>query len=653
MEKLSFVWLQSASENSQDLVELERFRILIDNLMIFTEEELCTDYIEKAVKDDRNILVLNTQLVDKFLPKMHEQSQISAIYIYGSSQEEYEEWINKYTKIRGIFLRVNELIKKLLFDYNERDRSTNDDISFDIFNGHSTNELNGAFIYSQLLINCLTRLQSNDDEIDEFISFYKSYKKENKIRLESLEEFLEKYKTKSALWWYTTDKGVFRILNEALRNKEIDLLYYLRLFLHDIGKELQDIKDDSCPDEVYRGQCISSREIKRLQAAVGQLISVNTFFSTSNDINVCFYFHSPKSEENNLENVLFQIGIDRQSNNIKPFADISKISSKKDEMEILFMAGSVFRVIGVCPYTEEYWLVQMKLCSIDDEEFSALMDYMISEYEPNEVNLFSLGNILLCMGKLHDAKKYYRRFLKNASNDHDNRSGCYHSLGIIERENGKYKKSLAHFKNSLQMDEQLLSKMNRSKDHRNIGLSYNSIAIVYNKKGDYDQAIDFFNKALTIFKGTSGQDCLDVAGCCYNIGSVYQTMKKYTEAHDYYTKALEIRKKHPPENRLDIGQSQCSLGNIHLLSDELDLALEKYYSALEIFKKSCPDLHINIAAVLENIGLVHEKKNDCQRSLAYLQKARNIYTSMSFHERHPAIKRIDGSIFRVTSKLTN
>ncbi|CAF1263979.1 unnamed protein product [Adineta ricciae] len=636
MKQRTFVWLRNVMDSSQDITELESLRILINNFMVFENEDECTYYIENPLEDDDIILIINIRLVEKILSKVHELPQISAIYIYGSCQKEYKEWTKKYTKIREIFIQVNELIKKLLCDSKEQEKSTHDHISFDIFNGHSTNELNGAFIYSQLLINCLIRLPLSDNETDEFISFYKSYEKQDKICVTTLEEFLRKYKTKSALWWYTTDNGVFRILNEALRNKDIDLLYYLRFFLHDIEKELQDIKAESLSSPVYRGQRISSDEIKKLQTAVGKLISVNTFFSTSRDSSVCFSFHGFKSQENNLENVLFQIDTGSHLNDVKPFADISIISSKKDEKELLFMAGSVFKIKNVCLYSKEFWHVTMELCSIKDEEFKSLMDYMNDEYEPDEVNLFFFGNILFRMDKLQDAKKYYDRFLIEVSDDHNDISGCYHSLGMIEEERGDYEESLKYLTKSLQIDEQLLSNMNRFEDHSNIGLSYNSIATVYSKKGDSEQAID--------------DDCLDVAGCYYNIGGVYQTIKKYIDAQDYYKKALEIRQKHLPENHSDIGQSQCSLGNIHLLLDEFDLALEKYYLALKIFNQSCPDQHIDIAVVLKNIGLLYEKKNDYQLSVTYLEKAKNIYINLALHE-HPAKQKIDDSIVRVTSKL--
>ncbi|UJR07069.1 hypothetical protein I4U23_011357 [Adineta vaga] len=533
MERFSFVWLDSSTNHTQENLVKKRFQDLLKNVIFFENEKQFTEYIEDLFKDDRIVFIINDQLIEvEAFQKIHERSQIVSIYIYFSNQKKCEDWTKKYYKIKGIFIQLNELIEKVLFDYNKQEFINMDEsISFNFYDGYSTNELNGGFIHSQLLIDCLIQLKSNQDEKDEFFSFYQKYNKKDKILEGTLDKFLKEYETKSALKWYTTDTGLCRIINEALRNKEIDLLYYLRFFLRDIEQELKTMKYESA-NPVFRGQ-----------------------------------------------------------------------------------------------------------------------HHMVGQYFSDEMNLFFFGNILHSMDKLHDAKKYYERFLKEASEDHHDIAGCYHSLGMIEEENGNYEQSLEHFKKSLEMDEQSLSDTNLSNSDPNIALSYNSIAVVYYKKRDYPEAIEFFNQALTIFKCASGDDCLDVAGCYYNIGSVYQAMKEYSEAHNYYRKAADIRRKHPPENRLDIGQSEYAIGNIHLLIDELDLALEKYYLALEIFRKSCPDQHIDIAIAFESIGLVYEKKHDYQQSLAYFQKAKNTYISISLQE-HPTMQNIEDNINRVLSKLT-
>ncbi|CAF0998973.1 unnamed protein product [Adineta steineri] len=627
--------------------------MLIDNLMLLEDEHQYEEYIRNSLEDDRIILIIGGQLTEKHVPQIHHLPQILSIYIYCSHEEKHEQWIKQYNKIRGVFTQSNKLIENILLNHNEQNYNTDRSISFDIFdanninNGHSTSNLNGEFIHSQLLIDCLIRLKSNvnSNEKDEFLSFSKEYYKADETIVKNLQNLLEDYSKDKAIQCYTSGKRIFHVLNKALRNKEIDHLYYLRFFLRDMEEELKAISRESPTIHVYRSQKMSLHEIQKLKTSIGQFISITTFLSTSCNSLVAGMFLSNKSSSDGLECVIFEIEANSNLNNIKPFADISGKSWFPDEEEVLFMAGSIFRLNDVY-LDDKIWHVKLQLSSHEDEQLKSLMDYMINEYESEEVNLFSFGNILRGMGKLHDAKNYYDRFLKEASDGHHDLAGCHHSLGIIADENGDYEQSLKHFQNSLEIDKQSLSDIN----HPNIALSYNSIAVVYTKKGDYQKALNFFNQALIVFKYVNGDDDLEVAGCYYNIGGVYQTTKEYLKAHDYYQNALSIRKKHLPENHLDIGESQCSIGNIHLLLDQLDLALECYYSALEIYKKSCSDQHSDIAIVLENLGLVYEQKGDWQHGLAYFQKAKNIYINMSLHQ-HPTMKKIEDGIIRISSKL--
>jgi len=45
-----------------------------------------------------------------------------------------------------------------------------------------------------------------------------------------------------------------------------------------------------------------------------------------------------------------------------------------------------------------------------------------------------------------------------------------------------------------------------------------------------------------------GEEYLDTAQSCINVGMVYYKLKKYDNSLEYFNKALEIRKKICPEN---------------------------------------------------------------------------------------------------------
>ena len=99
-------------------------------------------------------------------------------------------------------------------------------------------------------------------------------------QLALVHEFENEYSSDKALWWYTRDSFLYKMLNKALRVQNIDLLFLFRFVIGDIYQQL---KQNQCqsPVRVYRGQVISNDELNTLQQSIGEFISINSFFSTS------------------------------------------------------------------------------------------------------------------------------------------------------------------------------------------------------------------------------------------------------------------------------------------------------------------------------------------------------------------------------------
>ena len=393
-----------------------------------------------------------------------------------------------------------------------------------------------------MLINCLIQLEPSSNEINEFVSFCKQNnslcKKINSgddIPLEEIKDLPQKYSSNDALKLYTEITYLYKLLNRSLRKRNINLLFVLRFFIRDIAKELE---KNQCKSHlyVYRGQLMSRNETERLQASVGQLISINSFFSTSLKRDVAYMFAGAESKLSTSEEkkVLFKIEIDSQLNIVKPFAYIGKNSQYKDEDEILFMVGSVFRLQNVFVDDNEIWNIKMKLCSNDDNDLKSLMEHMVNEHRSRKPSLCLLGDILLDMGKFDDAENYYKCFLKQVPENHPSVGACYHSRGIIADEKNSYKDSREWYEKSIKINRQYSS----GENNYNIAQNYNSIGVCYWKQHNYSQAQKYFNKALNIFRDVLGEDYADTANCYSNIGSVYRkkinTRKRYIITKRHY-----------------------------------------------------------------------------------------------------------------------
>lgn len=105
----------------------------------------------------------------------------------------------------------------------------------------------------------------------ELIDLCKKYYDGNVSQLNILDEFEHNYTPDKALWWYTRESFVCRLLNKALHVQNIDLLFLFRFFIRDIQRQLEQYQCSSSI-HIYRGQLMSIDELQMLKDSVGQFI---------------------------------------------------------------------------------------------------------------------------------------------------------------------------------------------------------------------------------------------------------------------------------------------------------------------------------------------------------------------------------------------
>lgn len=555
-------------------------------------------------------------------------------------------------QVKDVVVRLDDLIERIKSSYYQVQRQHKLDeilsISFskaDIqADDQSSTELNGQFIHSQLLIDCLIRMESSvvGTEKHELIQYFKEKYKNEPEELEIIDEFERGYSSTQSIRWYTKESFLYRSLNKALRSQDIELLYLFRFFIRDLGLELEKHKCSSSV-HVYRAQKMAKDEVEKLQQSLGEYISMNSFLSTSIHSDSARSFLS--SDDSNFEKVLFKIDANPHVKHSKPFVYTPPFSFYPNEEEILFMCGSIFRINEVKRDKDSIWNIRLVLCSTDDEQLQSLFQHMKNELGDGQTNLLQFGHVLRDMGKLNDAEKYYRCYLKQLSDDHVDRALCYHALGKIASAKGDFKSSLKWFNKSLEMNKQFLAPTDP-----NLGCDYNSIATIYFQTGDDQNALESYEKALHIWKQAYGRNHICIAACLNNMGVIHQKQENYSKALKCYEKALKIRQEKLPENHIDLGESYNNIGSVNYYLDQYEDALEHYNLALKIKLDCLPPEHSSIAMTLENIGSVYEEKDDFQQALVYFKKASKIFHH-SLPSDHPNVIKIDRSIERISSKL--
>ncbi|CAF3746194.1 unnamed protein product [Rotaria sp. Silwood1] len=652
LETYSLIWLDSAVKESKDYIDAQqRLRKLINHLKAFDDIVQCESYIRSIPEEDRIIFIVNNRLGQEIVPRIHSLRQIFSIYIYYPNNKRNNDWTKKFSKIKSVCAQLNALVDQILSDQTKRSRNKVDEfLTINIFNttSHeekSTTGLNGQFVHSQLLIDRLLGMKPKETDKNELINLCKKFYKDNPSELAIIHEFEKDYLPDRALWWYTRESFLYRLLNKALRMQDIDLLFLFRFFIRDIYKQLEKLQY-STPIHVYRGQIISNDELQTLKSSIDQFISMNSFLSTSLDRRLALSFLNSSTLSDNLQRILFEIDLDPTLTGIKPFANITSNSFFTDEQEVLIMLGSIFRLVKI-DYQDRVWIVHMTLCSDKDNNLKPIYDYMKNEYDKSEgeSSIFSFGILLFKMGQYDKAQKYYNHLLNELPRDHPDLAPCYHNLGMIANNNGNYDEGLKWFNKALEIYTRT-----HKFDDPILAVEHNSIGEIHVRKGNNASALESFNKALIIRKKVFGEDHLETAMSYHNMGNAYQAEKKLQEAFECHQKALAIRQKHLPADHPDLGASHNCIGSVYLCYNCPDLALEFYNKALKIYQKSLPSQHSDIAMTHYNLGLLYAGKNDFQQAIDNFQKASTIFRA-TLPSTHPFIAIVDQDIQRVSNRL--
>lgn len=552
--------------------------------------------------------------------------------------------------MKGVFVRLDQLIRQIERDQTqERHERLDEILSINFFNsntasdGQSFQELNAEFLHWQLLISCLIRMKPATDERYELLSTCREAYQNNSSELRIVKQFEREYSPNKALWWYTRPSFLYRMLNKAFRVQNIDLLYRFRFVIRDIKCELERNKCSRLV-RVYRAQLMSKEEIQMLKSRMKQFMSINSFLSTSLDPDLARFCLTDSTYADDLERVFFQIDADPQLPNVKPFSDLTQFSHLPLEEEVLFMAGSIFRLHDIHLDQDGIWNIRMSLCSDNDYHLQPLFRHLNDKLGNSETTLLDFGHLLKDMGRIDNAQIYYLRHLCQLPNYHQRSSACCHALGMIAGLKGDFESSLRWYNKSLEIAQHTLTN-----PHPNIAFIHNSLGEIYRKKGDYPQALAFFQTALGILK-VFGKDDPHTAACYNNIGLVHKDIQKYSKALKWYIKAAQIREKCLPKNHHDLGQSYNNIGTVYRCLGRDDLALNYLTKSLAIKLKSLPGQHSDVASTLANIGLVYEQNQEFQHALSYYRRAMVIYLH-SFRSGHPNVKKIERIISRVRLKL--
>jgi hypothetical protein len=210
------------------------------------------------------------------------------------------------------------------------------------------------------------------------------YYQDRDPELKILDELERTYTPDTAIRWYTRNTFIYHLINRALRQKNLEVIFLFGFFIKDMYTQLktehENFKTNHTHNptvKVYRGQIISSDELYMITH--GTDFITTSFFSTTLDHSLAlFLIESSSPRDDQLQSILFEIELDTHFMS-HPFGHISSLSYFPDEDEVLFMIGAQFKVIE-CSHDDNrnMYLTKLKL----EDESSLKQEYDIIGITP-------------------------------------------------------------------------------------------------------------------------------------------------------------------------------------------------------------------------------------------------------------------------------
>jgi hypothetical protein len=245
-----------------------------------------------------------------------------------------------------------------------------------------TTDDNSTETWWPAFLEILCQLPYPDNIHSRLVSELKNYYTGKEAELRILEEFEHNYTPERAVYWYTRDSIIFRILNKALRQQNIELIFLFGFYIRDLYRQLKieyqrQYKSTELGQPiiyVYRSQIISLKELEELKTDYYSTFSVNSFLSASLDRDLSVIFLQPASSTpEGYTSALFEIELDTRKSS-RTFANISHLSQFSEENEVLCTMGMYFRRKEYSYNVDgEYYIIKLEL--FDDTSLKEIKEY--------------------------------------------------------------------------------------------------------------------------------------------------------------------------------------------------------------------------------------------------------------------------------------
>ncbi|CAF1102198.1 unnamed protein product [Didymodactylos carnosus] len=669
---------------------------ITDQVVFYTSQKLFLDYTRSIPNQTKSIvLIVSGACARDILKECHSLQHINSVYIYCMIRDRYISLMAEYNKVKGIHNELEDLKISLIEEITRSiiarpmivqstvAQSTIAPSSFytlkQNYNRNLTRE-SASFIWFQLLRNILfkmpTKIYRTNEAKQALLTRCRSYFATDEAQLKNINEFEEKYRPENAIREYTKEGFLYKIINQALRTEDVQLLYAFRYYIVDLWLSLVELSNifktssraTTAADQtilVYRGLISTKDELDKLKINLkdSDLLAPNGFISTSLRRDVAETFADINNERQNDTKVkiIHEIKINLRLKSIV-LADISGLSAIDNEAEILIGVGATFKLDEIEERkndngTDIYWLIKMHATDEGEHIAQEYIDYERKESCGNNETIV-FGRLLINMGEYRKAIDYFITLLPSSNRksvNNDNNDKMFEDLFPSSSEEENNQRAIIYFSLgdayvSVGDVDRALRYLEESRLYYDLlNNNYVRSASAYISQQQYDLARDNYTQAIELYRQLEHQE-LNIACCLNGLGDVYadSSTKDYGKAANYYKEAYDIRKKLLTDLHPEIAMSFYNMGRLCYLRGDDNHAAKYLYEALKRKEKIFLPYHQSIACNLHCMGKVYHRQGDYIRASTCLYRALECYTQ-TLGSNHPDVLNLGNDIGKVIS----
>ncbi|CAF1422468.1 unnamed protein product [Adineta steineri] len=621
VQNVLLIWLDNnINDNNADCSNtIKQLKRVINNINTFTDGDQCIEFIQ-TINNNKVCMIVSGSLGQHIVPYVHDMSQVDTIFIFCNNQQWHKQWAKEWPKIKGVFTDITSICEALKQASLQCEQNATS-ISF-VASNKKLDQLDPSFMYTQILKEILLTINFEVKHFKEFITYCRDVYEDDENESKNVNQLQTTYKNKIPIWWYTWDAFLYRMLNQALRSMDVDIIVRMGFFINDLHRDIQRLHSEQFGGHqsgttftVYRGQGLSKEDFTEMTNTKGGLLSFNNFLSTSKNRNTALEFLQQAVTNTDLVGVLFVMSIN-PTDSTTPFASVTDVSYFHTEDEVLFSMHTIFRIGDIKPMdgNNHLYQVNLTLTNDNDQDLRTLTDHIRQEIFPDQERWGRLGLLLRQMGQFKKAQEVYEVLLHQTT-DESNKAPVYHQLGLIKDNQGEYSEALTYYEKTLAIYHKTVPS-----NHPSLGGCYNNIGSVYYHMGDYPKALFYYEKGLAILQQSLPSNHPDLASSYMGIGTVYYSMGDHPKALFYYEKTLAIKQQSLPSNHPSLAATYMGIGVAYDEMDDYPKALSYYEKDLAIKQQSLPANHRDVGNSYNNIGVVYKNMGDYPKALSYYEK---------------------------------